>query len=436
MYDPSYDEYQDVVYVIQNDGTVIQEIYYGYGGAVVPYFDYFYGMRMSMDSGISVGDTWYFNSAYYDAESALLFWSAFDYAADDNDVELFAIDADYSGDVYSLGTFGEGVWPVGGLYEANDYDYDYTMGKLNLTAEQRAVIDAKPIEMQAFKLVKQEMTEKKNNNEALLPMSSSSSITDKETLITVTVTAKDFATNGVSTITFDSAALELVKVDVMGDYISVNQAEGSVTVGFVALGAIAPDAPVAVLKFLPVTTEDTSVVVKSQINNSAEVFEEVVNVEYPHNHTEVRDAKDATETEDGYTGDIWCRDCGKLIAKGEVIPKLSQDEEVTTEPSEDEEVTTEPSEDEEVTTEPAEDEEVTTEPSEDEEVTTEPSEDEEVTTEPTYGAESNSSTTGAETDTGNPATSERFRTVLAIGAGVMLAAVAAFVILFNRKKLF
>ena len=37
-------------------------------------------------------------------------------------------------------------------------------------------------------------------------------------------------------------------------------------------------------------------------------------------NTERRDAKEATHTEDGYTGDIWCKICGKLVQKGTVIP--------------------------------------------------------------------------------------------------------------------
>ena len=43
----------------------------------------------------------------------------------------------------------------------------------------------------------------------------------------------------------------------------------------------------------------------------------------PENHTgetEIRDAKEATDTEDGYTGDTYCLGCGALLQKGEVIP--------------------------------------------------------------------------------------------------------------------
>ena len=41
-----------------------------------------------------------------------------------------------------------------------------------------------------------------------------------------------------------------------------------------------------------------------------------------HKHTEIRDAKDATEREKGYTGDTWCLDCDRMIAEGRDIEKL------------------------------------------------------------------------------------------------------------------
>ena len=53
---------------------------------------------------------------------------------------------------------------------------------------------------------------------------------------------------------------------------------------------------------------------------------EVCGVEYTetdennHVNTEVKDAKEATCTENGYTGDLWCTDCNKEIEKGKEIP--------------------------------------------------------------------------------------------------------------------
>ena len=40
-----------------------------------------------------------------------------------------------------------------------------------------------------------------------------------------------------------------------------------------------------------------------------------------HTETETVNAKAATCTEDGYTGDVVCKVCGKIITKGEVIPR-------------------------------------------------------------------------------------------------------------------
>lgn len=39
-----------------------------------------------------------------------------------------------------------------------------------------------------------------------------------------------------------------------------------------------------------------------------------------HGETEIRGAKEATCTEDGYTGDTYCKSCGEQIGSGEVIP--------------------------------------------------------------------------------------------------------------------
>lgn len=38
--------------------------------------------------------------------------------------------------------------------------------------------------------------------------------------------------------------------------------------------------------------------------------------------TEIRNQKEATEEEEGYTGDIYCKNCGEKLKDGEVIPKL------------------------------------------------------------------------------------------------------------------
>ncbi len=115
-YDPGLDMYLDFMMVILSDGTVVYEEYASMPGytSAIPLYDYLFGGRESFDSGIDMSDTWYFNSAYYDGE--YLYWSAFDAANDDNVVDLYAIDI-MTEMTFKVGSFADGVWPVGGLFE-------------------------------------------------------------------------------------------------------------------------------------------------------------------------------------------------------------------------------------------------------------------------------------------------------------------------------
>ena len=47
------------------------------------------------------------------------------------------------------------------------------------------------------------------------------------------------------------------------------------------------------------------------------------NISHNHTNTEVKNAKDATCTEEGYTGDTVCKDCGQTIKTGTTIPKTA-----------------------------------------------------------------------------------------------------------------
>ncbi len=50
-----------------------------------------------------------------------------------------------------------------------------------------------------------------------------------------------------------------------------------------------------------------------------------------HAHTEIRDALDATTEAEGYTGDVYCVECGVEISKGQTIPKIEKSVEKTDE---------------------------------------------------------------------------------------------------------
>lgn len=110
---------------------------------------------------------------------------------------------------------------------------------------------------------------------------------------------------------------------------------------------------------------------------------EVCNLEYgeldPTNHknTETRDAVEATTKKEGYTGDVYCKDCGELVKKGEVIPVITPEPEDPEKPEEPEDPTdeeTKPTED---------DEKEPIQPTEDEENEVKPVEEENETIDPT-----------------------------------------------------
>ena len=42
-----------------------------------------------------------------------------------------------------------------------------------------------------------------------------------------------------------------------------------------------------------------------------------------HKHKELRDKKDATCKEEGYTGNIYCKDCNEIVSLGTIIAKTS-----------------------------------------------------------------------------------------------------------------
>ena len=315
-YDEEYAQSTVATYVIGSDGTLYQELYCylpAYGMAL-PFYYYMYEMRMAFSTGIDVGDTWFWNSLAYSAEKAMVFWSKFDYD-NDNEVTLYAIDEMNDFAVYNLGDFGDTVWPVGGLHQSvpSYASPDSAVNTSELQAALKREIVAEEHKIERINVVK-----------ASLPMAevtkNSIEIADQEESITVNVAAPEDTTNGVVTVEYDSDALVLKNVVVNGDYISVLEEDGVVTFGYVAMNGIAADEALATLVFDVLDTDASSVTVTyNEINDTTPNTSADLDVEFPHANTEIRDDKEATCTEDGYTGDTYCVDCGMLIAEGEVI---------------------------------------------------------------------------------------------------------------------
>ena len=58
----------------------------------------------------------------------------------------------------------------------------------------------------------------------------------------------------------------------------------------------------------------------SEADNSTYTTSIIAKEKCDHTETEVVGKKEATETEEGYTGDTVCKNCGEVLAKGETIP--------------------------------------------------------------------------------------------------------------------
>ena len=147
-----------------------------------------------------------------------------------------------------------------------------------------------------------------------------------EDSVTVTVTAKDAngtqvdSTNGLVTVNYDATKLSLTDILVNGNYTAKVEADGTITFAYVALDTIPAGKTVATLTFTANETVNSYVTVTQQQVNNEAGYTETLFVELTHANTELRDAKEPTCTEEGYTGDVYCTDCGALVSKGEVIP--------------------------------------------------------------------------------------------------------------------
>ena len=139
----------------------------------------------------------------------------------------------------------------------------------------------------------------------------------------------DITTNGLFTVDYDASVLTLADVTFASQYSSHKDADGKVTLGYVDVDGLKAGTAVATLTFTvsDPTAVDASTAVtvhQTEINDQTVDVTEDLTADL-HQDTKVVNAKPATCTEDGYTGDTVCAACGKVLAKGEVIKALGHD---------------------------------------------------------------------------------------------------------------
>lgn len=267
-----------------------------------------------------------------------------------NDIYRLAYSTDDGGthywDASLLGDVGSEVWPAT-LYSAvpatsgeagnNAVTVKSALGDVTLDAASAMV------ETQAKALTPASVTGSLNtandagtgavkpaDAETTTPVSSIT-VSEDEKTVTVTVVPKndDVTTNGLFTVDYDASVLTLADVTFASQYSSHKDADGKVTLGYVDVDGLQAGTAVATLTFTvsDPTAVDTSTAVtvhQMEINDQTVDVTEDLTADL-HQDTKVVNAKPATCTEDGYTGDTVCAVCGKVLAKGEVIKALGHD---------------------------------------------------------------------------------------------------------------
>ena len=280
------------------------------------------------------GDVLYLS--YFNGETNDIYRLA--YSTDDGDTHYW--------DASLLGDVGSEVWPAT-LYSAvpaasgeagnNAVTVKNALGDVTLDAASAMV------ETQAKALTPASVTGSLNtangegtgavkpaDAETTTPVSSIT-VSEDEKTVTVTVVPKndDVTTNGLFTVDYDASVLTLADVTFASQYSSHKDADGKVTLGYVDVDGLQAGTAVATLTFTvsDPTAVDTSTAVtvhQTEINDQTVDVTEDLTADL-HQDTKVVNAKPATCTEDGYTGDTVCAACGKVLAKGEVIKALGHD---------------------------------------------------------------------------------------------------------------
>ena len=240
-----------------------------------------------------------------------------------------------------IGNFGDGVWPATllGTIDHNQQATDALVEAMNngtvYTAES---VKLNPAQVQRYNGAETQAANGSLNAAAPvatlvnLPMgetaetaaASNVTVSADEKTVTVNVLAKDAATNGLFTVDYDAANLTLTNVAFNTQYSSYKDASGKVTLGYVDLNGVTAGSTVATLTFTvndPTALDKINVTVteterNDQTVNNAETLAADLHTE---TETETVNAKAATCTEDGYTGDVVCTVCGEIVKKGEVI---------------------------------------------------------------------------------------------------------------------
>ncbi|MBQ4425744.1 MAG: S8 family serine peptidase [Lachnospiraceae bacterium] len=255
---PSYG-LTDWIWLIDEAGNLYNTGFLNYNGSYTRFT-----LRNLGQIGDKV-DRRYWQSLYYDGED--LYWSRFNYA--DNVVELIMVNDIYSdGSIYHLGKFGDGVWPVGGLFEMGVNPY---FGPISESGTNERHSDAEINENSAFlteieplPVPASESTHKGSLNAVKTSDDGKTADPDKvSTEVKIEIAAEELSKNGLITLEIPETA-ELLNIESYAEHEAWNyKDDGTIVYGFVDEIGILEGRNILVLTFskessgtVTITTED------------------------------------------------------------------------------------------------------------------------------------------------------------------------------------
>ena len=274
QYNDNYNAWMDYFLILDSEGNVYLDAFVDTGTQI----GYFNGPADGFVRNIGKRvDYSYFQGFHFDG--AYTYWTRFNEA--DNVVELIAWDTEDTDNVYSLGYFPEGVWPVAGLYT----DADLTNGTNALIDEELATASVKTAELmtsvekaELTGTVKGSLNAIANTTPVVKPMSKGEITAAGD--VSVTVTMPEMGTNGKIGITYDASMLELVNVEGKTEAFAWKQVKaGQIEVAFADRDALTADAAYAVLNFKALVGGSSDVLVRwAEFNDTNIELAEVIPV--------------------------------------------------------------------------------------------------------------------------------------------------------------
>ena len=275
-----------------------------------------------------------------EGDDLVLYLSAF--TGKTNDVYRMVLGDDGEWIASKIGSFGEDVWPATIILGSQAYDPSETSAFAALDTMATAVSENEVASEQDFSAAKAASAPAvgslnastiSSDGEAPAAPEAKTEATLSEDEKTLTLTVADMGegetTNGLFTVSYDTSKFELTNVAIAAEYASYKDEDGTVTLGYVDTTGKAAGSNLATLTFAvkdPAAVGGTATFGVKFLERNAAASEASADTKVDfHDDTEIRNAKEATCTEDGYTGDTYCTDCNEKIADGTVIPATGHD---------------------------------------------------------------------------------------------------------------